>query len=186
MIWNSYDISSRVIRNQMNPTHAITCIHMYSRLFFTLFNYGVTICMYSMLRCIEIHRVKDSTQGKCILGCRTCKYLAGPVKLKKSLACQTCYYFFTNFKHISTKNNNIPGNINWECKHSFYKCDMREKLSLCVKLGCRQTYLKIIAFYFDGQKHNFNFSFYNKNPCAWLPWHWSSRGQLALCNPRGR
>ena len=28
--------------------------------------------------------------------------------------------------------------------------------------------------------------FYNKNPCAWLPWHWSSRGQLALCNPRGR
>ena len=27
---------------------------------------------------------------------------------------------------------------------------------------------------------------YNKNPCAWLLWHWSSRGQLALCNPRGR
>ena len=22
---------------------------------------------------------------------------------------------------------------------------------------------------------------YNKNPCAWLLWHWSSRGQLALC-----
>ena len=28
--------------------------------------------------------------------------------------------------------------------------------------------------------------FYNKNPCAWLLWHWSSLGQLALCNPRGR
>ena len=27
---------------------------------------------------------------------------------------------------------------------------------------------------------------YDKNPCAWLLWHWSSRGQLALCNPRGR
>ena len=27
---------------------------------------------------------------------------------------------------------------------------------------------------------------YNENPCAWLLWHWSSRGQLALCNPRGR
>ena len=27
---------------------------------------------------------------------------------------------------------------------------------------------------------------YNKNPCAWLLWHWSSRGQLTLCNPRGR
>ena len=26
---------------------------------------------------------------------------------------------------------------------------------------------------------------YNKNPYAWLRWHWSSRGQLALCNPRG-
>ena len=25
---------------------------------------------------------------------------------------------------------------------------------------------------------------YNKNPCAWLLWHWSSRGQLALFNPR--
>ena len=23
-------------------------------------------------------------------------------------------------------------------------------------------------------------------PCAWLLWNWSSRGQLALCNPRGR
>ena len=27
---------------------------------------------------------------------------------------------------------------------------------------------------------------YNKKPCAWLLWHWSSQGQLALCNPRGR
>ena len=27
---------------------------------------------------------------------------------------------------------------------------------------------------------------YNKNSCAWLLWHWSSQGQLALCNPRGR
>ena len=27
---------------------------------------------------------------------------------------------------------------------------------------------------------------YSKNPCAWLPWHWSSRGQLAFCNPWGR
>ena len=27
---------------------------------------------------------------------------------------------------------------------------------------------------------------YNENPCAWLLWHWSSRGQLALWNPRGR
>ena len=27
---------------------------------------------------------------------------------------------------------------------------------------------------------------YNENPCAWLLWHWFSRGQLALCNPRGR
>ena len=27
---------------------------------------------------------------------------------------------------------------------------------------------------------------YNKNLCAWLLWHWSSRVQLALCNPRGR
>ena len=26
---------------------------------------------------------------------------------------------------------------------------------------------------------------YNKNPCAWLSWHWSSQGQFALCNPRG-
>ena len=25
---------------------------------------------------------------------------------------------------------------------------------------------------------------FDKNPCAWLLWHWSSRGQLALCNPR--
>ena len=30
------------------------------------------------------------------------------------------------------------------------------------------------------------FEFYNKNPCAWLLWHGSSRGQLALCNPWGR
>ena len=28
--------------------------------------------------------------------------------------------------------------------------------------------------------------YYNENPCAWLLWHWSSRGQLTLCNPRGR
>ena len=27
--------------------------------------------------------------------------------------------------------------------------------------------------------------YYNENPCAWLLWHWSSRGQLALCNPPG-
>ena len=27
---------------------------------------------------------------------------------------------------------------------------------------------------------------YSKNPCAWLLWHWSSRGQLALRNPQGR
>ena len=31
-----------------------------------------------------------------------------------------------------------------------------------------------------------NLMIYNENPCAWLLWHWSSRGQLALCNPRGR
>ena len=28
--------------------------------------------------------------------------------------------------------------------------------------------------------------YYNESPCAWLLWHWSSRGQLALCNPRSR
>ena len=27
---------------------------------------------------------------------------------------------------------------------------------------------------------------YNKNPCAWLFWHSSSRGNLALCHQRGR
>ena len=27
---------------------------------------------------------------------------------------------------------------------------------------------------------------YNKNPCVWLLWHWSSQVQLALCKPRGR
>ena len=27
--------------------------------------------------------------------------------------------------------------------------------------------------------------YYNKNTCAWLLWHWSSRGQLALCNTLG-
>ena len=27
--------------------------------------------------------------------------------------------------------------------------------------------------------------FYNKNPCVWLLWHCSSRGQLVLCNPLG-
>ena len=26
---------------------------------------------------------------------------------------------------------------------------------------------------------------YNKNPCVWLLWHWSSRGQFALSNPLG-
>ena len=27
---------------------------------------------------------------------------------------------------------------------------------------------------------------YNKNPCEWVLWDWSSRGQLTLWNPRGR
>ena len=26
---------------------------------------------------------------------------------------------------------------------------------------------------------------YDKNPCVWLLWHWSSRGQLPLCNQLG-
>ena len=39
----------------------------------------------------------------------------------------------------------------------------------------RQTWVSYIM-------HQTSCRINNKNPCVWLLWHWSSRGQLALCN----
>ena len=36
-------------------------------------------------------------------------------------------------------------------------------------------------FILNYQQSSLSMMVYNKNPCAWLLWHWSSQGQLALC-----
>ena len=39
--------------------------------------------------------------------------------------------------------------------------------------------------YISGKRPMVYFLSYNKNTCAWVHWHGSSRGQLTLCNPWG-